>query len=129
MPQTCVKPDVKSHKSFVSGAFRGLAEPIERSEKIEDIIKRAAKAVNKAAGLSLIYSRAYEIWYGRAKITIEEKEAIAAAAQWKREKEARNELSELKTRIARLEARLVQTDEDFHSPQIAAFGHAMRGRG
>lgn len=126
MPRTCEEIDGTSPKTVGSDPFenfRFLAEPISRQEKVRAIIERAARAVR------FEYWRAYEIWYDRAKLTIEERDAITAAAEAKERKERRNEYFELKARLARLESRLVQTDADFHREDISALRGSARGRG
>jgi hypothetical protein len=126
MPQTCVDTVGDSPKTVckqTKAMFRYLAEPFGRDDKISVIISRAARRV------SFGYWRAYEIWYGRAKLTVEERDAITAAASAKRKEEARNEYQELKTRLARLESLLVQTDAEFHRETISALRGAVRGRG
>jgi hypothetical protein len=93
----------------VSAYLRELSEPWERGDKIKAAIARAARA----AGLS--YWRAFDIWYGKARrIEPAEADRIQAALQRKSEQRARNEFHELRTRLLRLEALLVQTD--FHRP-------------
>jgi hypothetical protein len=95
----------------VSAQLRELSEPRERGEKIVTIIGRSARL----AGLS--YSRCFEIWYGRARrIEPAEMLRIEQALEHKNRMDARNELSELRLRLARLESLLVQTDPDFHRP-------------
>jgi hypothetical protein len=97
----------------VAGQLRELSEPKERGEKIPSIITRTARL----AGLS--YSRCYEIWYRRArKIGPEEIVRISEALERKNAKDARNELSELRLRLTRLESLLVQTDPDFHRQTV-----------
>jgi hypothetical protein len=94
-------------------ALKTLSEPWERGDKIKRAIERSAHL----AGLS--YSRCFEIWYGRARrIEPEEVARISEALEQKNRLEARNELSELRLRLARLESLLVQTDPDFHRPTI-----------
>lgn len=103
----------------VSAALKELSEPHSRDEKITAIIARSAHL----AGLT--YSRCFEIWYARAR-RIEQAEIarISDALEKKREREARNELQELRTRLAKLEARLLSTDEDFYRPQIDFLGRS-----
>lgn len=107
---------VNAHNNFVRGEserLHELAQPIDRDEKITLIIGRTARL----AGLS--YSRCYEIWYGRARrIEPQEIARIDEALAAKNRKDARNELSDLRLRLARLESILVQTDEEFHRPSI-----------
>lgn len=104
--------------------LRELSEPWERGDKIKRAIERAARL----AGLS--YWRAFDIWYGKARtLLVEERSAIEAAVEKKRSEATRNELHELRIRLARLESRLVQTDPDFHREDIAALGAALRPAG
>ena len=101
-----------------SSALKELAEPFTRGDKIKAMIARAARR----AGLS--YWRAFDLWYAKARrVEPYETAAIESALDSKRKEEARNEFRELKVRLARLESRLVQTDEDFHRVDI----HALRG--
>lgn len=86
-----------------------LSEPWPKGGRVKSAINRAAKL----AGLS--YWRCYEIWYGRARrIEPHELQLIADAIQKKQERDARNELHALKTRIAILEARLEKEASEFH---------------
>lgn len=55
--------------------------------------------------------------------------AEMAALQQLKLVEARNEYTELKDRIARLETALAVIDPDFHSPTIDALGQSHGGRG
>jgi hypothetical protein len=104
-----------------SKALRELSEPHSREEKIDTIIGRCARL----AGLS--YSRCYEIYYGRARrIEPEEIARIGEALEQKNRRDARNELSELRLRLARLEALLSQTDADFHRPTIDLVRQRLR---
>jgi hypothetical protein len=108
----------------VSAALRSLSEPWERGDKIKAAIARSARA----AGLT--YWRAFDIWYGKARrIEPAEADRIQAALQRKSEEHARNELHELRTRLLRLEALLVQTDPDFHRPSIDRTRDAVRDMG
>ena len=96
-----------------AGALRELSEPRSRDEKIVTIIERTARL----AGLS--YSRCFEIWYGRARrIEPAELLRIQEALKAKNRKDARNELSELRLRLARLESLLVLSDAEFHRETI-----------
>jgi predicted phage-related endonuclease len=106
--------DGSSQKAWdVRAALQELAEPWTRGDRVKAAIARAARR----AGLS--YWRAFDIWYGKARrIEDHEMDAIAAALEKRRKEVSRNELSDLKTRLARLEAHLVATDEDFHRPTL-----------
>jgi hypothetical protein len=95
-----------------AGALKALSEPWERGDRIKRAIERSARL----AGLT--YSRAFEMWYGRAKVLPDEIARISEALALKNRKDARNELSELRLRLARLESLLLQTDAEFHRPSI-----------
>ena len=89
-------------------------------------VKRAVERAARAAGFA--YWRAFDLWYGKARrVEQHEIDAITDALQAKRERDAANELHDLKIRLAKLEARLAATDEDFHRPVLDAVGLAMRG--
>jgi len=104
--------------------LRELAEPWAGGEGIKSILNRISPLAK------LKYSRAYEIWYGRArKVEDYEIDAIKEALRIKNRKSARNELHELKLRIANLEARLALRDADFHQPDIEFARHAAGGFG
>lgn len=110
--------------SNVSADIRELAEPATREETVKQLIERAARRAGFA------YWRAFDIWYGKARrVTDEEHECIATALEKKRREATRNDLHELKIRLARLESRLVQTDAEFHRETIHQIGNAVRGRG
>ncbi len=97
----------------VARALKELSEPRSRDEKMTTIIERTARL----AGLS--YSRCYEIYYGRARrIEHAEMLRIQSALEQKNRKDARNELSELRLRLARLESILVLSDAEFHRETI-----------
>jgi hypothetical protein len=76
-------------------------------------IKRAIGDAAHLAGLT--YTRAFDIWYAKARrIDAEEADKINEAVRLKREKAARNEYQELRNRLVRLESLLVQKDPNFH---------------
>ena len=105
----------------MSKALRELSEPRCREEKIDTIIARCARL----AGLS--YSRCYEIYYGRARrIEPEEIARISEALEQKNRRDARNEISNIRLRIARLEALLSKTDADVHLSTIDPVSQRMR---
>jgi hypothetical protein len=104
--------------------LRELAEPWGSGERVKRVIERAAKA----AGLA--YWRASDIWYGKARrVDPREIEQIEEALRGKNERAARNELLELKSRLAVLEARLNAGDADFHSPAVDQIGRHLRPHG
>jgi len=96
-----------------AGGLRELSEPWPSGERVKRAIERSARM----AGLS--YSRCFEIWYGRARrIEPAEIARIGDALKQKNAKDTRNELSELRLRLARLENVLLQTDPQFHRPAV-----------
>src|SRR5437899_6232582 len=96
-----------------AAALRELSEPWPSGEKVKRAIDRSARM----AGLS--YSRCFEIWYRRARrIEPAELLRISEALEQKNRKDARNELSELRLRLARLESLLVLSDAEFHREAI-----------
>jgi hypothetical protein len=102
-------------------ALKELSEPQMRGEKITTIIERCARI----AGLS--YSRAYEIYYRRARrIEPAEIARISDALQQKNARDARNELSELRLRLTRLESLLVLSDAEFHRENLGPVRDALR---
>jgi hypothetical protein len=99
--------------SDAAAMLKELANPWKPGEFVKDVITRVAPL----AGLS--FWRASDIWYAKArKIDPAEIEKIQEALRIKNRRSVRNELHELKTRIAQLEARLSLRDADFHSPDI-----------
>lgn len=112
--------------------LRELSLPWETGERIKSILDRTSRLAK------LSYSRTYEIWYGRARrIEPSEIEQIAEALRIKNERAVKNELHELRTRLARLEA-TVSKDSDFYRPdadyardmlrQLGREGRAVAGR-
>jgi len=90
--------------------LRELSLPWGPGERIKSILDRTSRLAR------LTYSRTYEIWYGRARrIEPHEIEQIAEALRIKNERAVKNELHELRTRLARLEA-TVSKDSDFYRP-------------
>lgn len=110
-------------------SLRELAAPLEFGEPVKTVVERAARRVRPFLA-TFKFSRAYEIWYRRARrIEQFELDAIAQALDKKRREAARNELHELRTSIERLESRLAQIDPDFHRPSIDASRHHLRAMG
>ncbi len=104
--------------------LKELAAPISREEKIEAAISRAAKL----SGLS--YNRVFNIWYGKAKWgDAHEHDSVVKAVDEKRRREARNELHEIKTRVAIMESRLNQMDADFYRETIDRLRVSLRPAG
>ena len=90
-----------------------LSLPWGDGERKKSVIDRTSKLCR------LNYWRAFDIWYRKARrIEIHEMQQIAEALLVKKEMAARNELHELKLRLARLEATLNAGDAEFHSPAV-----------
>lgn len=99
--------------NYVGNLLRELAEPSARGDRVKTAIERASRL----SGLS--YWRTFDLWYRKAR-RVEDFEiaAINGALAKKRAGDTRNELSELRLRLARLENVLLQTDPDFHRPAV-----------
>ncbi len=106
--------------------LRELSEPWPSGEYVKSAIGRAAKLAK------LPYWRTFDLWYRKARrIEHYEIEQIQEALRIKNERAARNDLHELKTRLAILESRLNAGDADFHRPMSDLVGQQLRpvGRG
>lgn len=105
--------------------LRELSEPWASGERIKSILDRTSRMCR------LSYWRTYDIWYRKArKIEDYEIAQIAEALRVKNEKAARNELHDLKLRIAKLEARLSGSqDPDFHRHDVDFARELLRGAG
>jgi hypothetical protein len=100
--------------------IRELAQPWTPGARASDISRAADLA-------GLAYWRASDIFYGKAqRIEQHELNQIADALQIKNEKAARDELRDLKTRIARLEASLLSKDAEFFRPSTDFAGDMLR---
>jgi len=83
-------------------ALRELSDP-------RDYVKTRIDAAARRTGLA--YWRAFDFWYGKARhIDDDERAAITDALEHKRDQEARNELHELRLRLARLETLLLHKE-------------------
>ncbi len=101
--------------------LRELAGPVKAGET-----KRAIDRAGKLAGLS--FTRASDLWYRKARRVEEfEQESIAAALVKNRRVVARKEFHELRTRMARLETLLAQSDPEFHQGTIEQVREQLRG--
>lgn len=108
----------------ITAQLQALAGPRPGGEFVKTAIARAAKL----AGLD--YWRAYDIWYGKARCVRDfEREAVSAALTEKNRLETRNEVRDLRTRLAILESRLARIDPDFHCEEIGQIGRQVRGLG
>lgn len=66
----------------------------------------------------------------RARVSADELRLLRAArAEQEAEREGRNEFRAIVERIARIEARLLSIDPDFHSASVAAFRESVAGLG
>ena len=84
-----------------SDALKELAEPRLVGDLVKAAIGRAARITGRT------YTRAFDVWYGKARrIDAEEAQRIEQALQSKREEEARNEIHDLRTRLLKMESRL-----------------------
>ena len=87
---------------------------------IKSAIFRAAKLTG------LPYGRVWNVWYGKAR-RIEDHEFQKITTAWgSADERARRDLIELKSKIARLEARLAMADARIRSPHIAFYRGALR---
>ncbi len=104
--------------------LRELSLPWGPGERMKSVIDRTARLCR------LSYWRTSDIWYRKAR-RVEDYEIaqIAEALRIKKERAARNELHDIKLRLARLEASLSAGDADFHSPSIDYARDQMRGLG
>lgn len=101
--------------------LREIAAPIDRDEKIGDVIARTARVAR------LSYSRCFELWYGRArKMDSEEAAQLEGILAAKRKTDTRNDIQKLRVQLAQIEARLSRTDEEFYRPTIDLVGQTLR---
>jgi hypothetical protein len=101
--------------------LRKLAEPSMRGDRVKVAIERAARL----SGLS--YWRTFDLWYRKAR-RVEDFEiaAINEALKQKQALETRNELQELRLRLARLESVLLLQDEEFHRENLGQVRNTLR---
>ena len=100
-----------------------LAKPLSYGEPIKLVIERTSNIVR------ISYWRTFDLWYGKARRVEEyEYEKIKTALRIKRESAARNELHDIKLRIARLESLLRAGDADFHRHDIDSLSEMVRDR-
>lgn len=89
----------------MSDGLRRLAEPVRAGESIKSLIGKAARR----AGMP--YSRAYECWYGRARVRAEELDRVRRLLEAKEQEAINVEIAELRQRLARLEEQLASEME------------------
>jgi hypothetical protein len=116
-----VDVNIPTNHGSASAALQELAEPSTRGDRVKAAIERAARL----SGLS--YWRTFDLWYRKARrIEDFEMNAINEALARKRAEEARNELSQLRIRLERLESILALSDESFHRENLGAVRQALR---
>lgn len=104
--------------------LRELSEPIPSGEYVKTTIDRVGKLSK------LDYWRTFDLWYSKArKVEPYELEKITDAIELKNERDAANELRDLKARLMRLESALNAGDSNFHSPTIAHARELVRRLG
>jgi hypothetical protein len=107
-----------------SNALKELAEPRPSGDLVKRAIERSARLV----GVS--YTRAFDIWYGKARrIDATEAQKISEALEAKREEEARNEIHDLRTRLLKMEARIAAETADRRSASSHMARPEASGRG
>lgn len=105
-------------------ALKELADP----RPVGDLVKAAIGRAARITGLS--YTRAFDVWYGKARrIDAHEAARIEQAVQSKREEEARNEIHDLRTRLLKMESRLASQGTDSHRPRLGFARTHGGGRG
>lgn len=93
--------------------LRELSEPVPSGEYVKTTIDRVARLAK------LDYWRTFDLWYLKArKVEEYEIEKLASALEAKNERDAANELRDLKFRLSRLESLLASGDSNFHSQTI-----------
>jgi hypothetical protein len=104
--------------------LRELAKPMSYGEPIKLVIERTSRLAR------ISYWRTYDLWYGKARrVEDYEYQQIKTALRIKQESAARNELHDLKLRLARLEALLATKDADFHRLDIDFAREVLDGPG
>lgn len=128
MSKKCRGSEVSDTAIEMATLVRHAAAPAVPGEKVAHAISRAAHRLGFTRG------RTQSFWYGNAKAEPQELERARAEAT-KRAKDLellRNEYRRAVDILARIEARLTRTDEDFYSPDISALrditGMADRSR-
>ena len=123
--------------SYAESSQFAWDDPAQMLRALSDPGARTKVAIDQAARRSgLHYWRVFDIWYGKARrIEPHEIEKIKQALDAKNdqaradERATRDELQALKSRIARLEARLAAEDEDVHRAGSGFARDALCGGG
>lgn len=104
-----------------SDALREIAEP----RPVGDLVKTAIRRAARATGLT--YTRAFDVWYGKARrIDAHEAEQIAEALQRKREEEAHHDLHDLRSRLLKMESRIAAEASHSSRPRLALVRRSVR---
>lgn len=110
--------------STFSDALRELAEPRPGG----DLVKRAIERAARLTGLS--YTRAFDVWYRKARrIDAHEAAQIAEALQSKRDEDARNEIHDLRTRLLKMESRIAAEAANSDRARLSHHRTHVSGRG
>lgn len=103
--------------------LRELSLPWADGEKVKSAVGRAARLAR------LAYWRTFDLWYRKAhRVEEYELDQIREAVRLKNEQAAQRELSDLRNRLAVLQARLDAGDADFYRPTIDVVRQTLRGR-
>lgn len=132
----CVKFDKPSKVEMSECALReasGLLKTIAGSRRADESVKAVLHRLSRDLNLKdWSYGRIRAVWYSdpRVKVRAAEMEQLRAVANRRVEdKEAANELAELRNRIARLEMLLERVDPAFHREAIASLRDQRRALG
>lgn len=111
-----------------SSLLRQAAEPRPGGELVKATIARVARYVSRHLPQPMSPGRAEDIWRQEARmIRAEEMDAIRAAADARRLREARDEFRELNARIAQIEATLLLSHPDADGAEDDALRAMARG--
>jgi hypothetical protein len=112
-----------------------LSDVAEASELVREVAPVQGATIRErilfaARKLGWRYSRTRDVWYEQARrIDAGEMDQLRRTMDARKLQEATNEYRDLRARIARIEAALLASDEDFHRPQIDALQQSLRGLG
>lgn len=110
-----------NHPESVGETLKALSKPWPAGERKKSAIDRAARL----AGLT--YTRAWDIWYGKARrIEDHEAQAIEEAIRQKLALEAQNELAQLRLQLTRIESLLALSNPNMDRANTHAHRGALR---
>ncbi len=110
-----------------STIVRQLADPATAGYCVKAAINSAFHRLHK---FNWTYNRVRDVWYARVKVSITADELTQlkrAARLAQEEKEAADDVAQLRARLARLESILLASDEAFHSETLSALRMVDRG--